>query len=115
MQTTVAVDALSRLTEDVRSAAWLLADDDPLRGYVEMLAALPPEADAWYEVLRPWLDDARHGRGPRLEEPGQLAVAGALGVAALSAARDLPHDAPLTAALRTAARWCFFLVRPDAH
>jgi hypothetical protein len=110
---TIATEALTRLTDDVRAATWLLADDDPMRGYLEMLAELPPDADAWHEVLRPWLDDARHGIGPKLRARGQVAAAGALGVAALSAARDLPHEAPLAAALRTGARWLFFLVRPD--
>ncbi len=112
---TIVTEALIRLTDDVRAAAWLLADDDPLRGYLELLGELPPEAEAWQEVLEPWLDDARHGLGPKLVARGQIAAAGALGVAALSASRDLPHEAPLAAALRTGARWLFFLVRPDSR
>jgi hypothetical protein len=109
------VDPLSRLAEDVRAASWLLPDHDPLRAYLDMLAALPPSAAAWEEVLDPWLDAARHGRGPQLSERGEVAAAGALGVAALRAARDLPRDSALAPVLRAAARWCFFLVRPDAR
>ena len=112
---TVADTTLARLTDDVRAAAWLLDLDDPLRGYLDMLAQLPADPEAWDEVLRPWLDAARRGLGPRLEGRGQVAAAGALGLAALAAARDLPGDAPLASALRHGARWLFFLVRPDAH
>ena len=112
---TVADTTLARLTEDVRAAAWLLDLDDPLRGYLDMLAELPPDPEAWDEVLQPWLDAARHGYGPRLEGRGQIAAAGALGIAALAAARDLPGEASLAAALRSGARWLFFLVRPDSR
>jgi hypothetical protein len=112
---TVILDPLSRLAEDVRAAAWLLPEGDPLRGHLEMLGALPPTVDAWEEVLEPWLDAARHGLWPRLDGRGELAAAGALGVAALRAARELPEGSSLLSALRAAARWCFFLVRPDAR
>lgn len=108
------LDALARLTEDIRAATWLLEDQSPLRAYLEMLGALPADPDAWEEVLAPWLDAARHGLGPRLEERGDLAAAGALGVAALRAARELPEGA-LAASMRAAARWCFFVVRPAAR
>ena len=33
----------------------------------------------------------------------------------LRAADDLCQDLRIAAALRASARWCFFLVRPDAH
>ena len=112
---TLAANPLARLAEDVRAAAWLVPEREPVRAYLDMLAALPPEPEAWEEVLSPWLDEFRHGRGPRLEGRGELAAAGALGVAALRAVRDLPADSPAVPALRTAARWCFFLVRPEAH
>jgi hypothetical protein len=116
---TVALDPLTRplcrLAEDIRVAAWLVPDQAPLRGYLDMLGALPPTSEAWVEVLEPWLVDARHGRGPRLDGRGEIAAAGALGVAALRAMRELPADAPLVPILRTAARWLFFVVRPDAH
>jgi hypothetical protein len=111
----VALDPLARLSDDVRAAAWLIPERDPLRGYLDLLAALPPTAEAWEEVLMPWLDAARNGRGPRLEDRGAVAAAGAVGVAALRTANDLCHELPLAAALRAAARWCFFLVRPDAR
>jgi hypothetical protein len=111
----VALEPLERLAGDVRAAARLLRDGDPLRAYLDMLAALPPTADAWEEVLAPWLDAARSGRGPRLEDRGAVAAAGALGVAALRAADELCHDLRIASALRAAARWCFFLVRPDAR
>jgi hypothetical protein len=113
--TTTTLEPLARLADDVAVSAWLLPAADPLRGYVEMLAGLPPTPEAWGEVLWPWLDAARRGHGPSLDEPGRKAVAGALGVAALRAVRDLPHDAVIAPTLRAAARWCFFLVRPDAH
>jgi len=111
----VALEPLTRLAEDVRAAAWLLPEHDPLRMYLDMLGALPPTADAWEEVLEPWVDAARRGEGPRLDARGELAVAGALGVAALRAARELPAQSALGMALRSTARWCFFLVRPDAR
>jgi hypothetical protein len=110
-----AVEPLVRLTEDVRAAAWLVPEHDPLRAYLDMLAELPPTPEAWQEVLVPWLDAARHGRGPALDGRGAVAAAGALGVAALRAARELSDVAGLSASLRAAARWCFFLVRPDAR
>jgi hypothetical protein len=106
---------LCRLAEDVRVAAWLVPESYPLRGYLDMLGALPPTSEAWEEVLAPWLVDARHGRGAVLSGRGEIAAAGALGVATLRAVRELPADAPLVPLLRTAARWLFFLVRPDAH
>jgi hypothetical protein len=111
----VALEPLERLAGDVRAAAWLLREGDPLRAYLDMLAALPPTAEAWEEVLAPWLDAARSGRGPRLEDRGAVAAAGALGVAALRAAGELHDDLRIAAALRAAARWCFFLVRPDTR
>ncbi len=111
----VALEPLERLAGDVRAAAWLLREGDPLRAYLDMLAALPPTAEAWEEVLAPWLDAARSGRGPRLEDRGAVAATGALGVAALRAAGELHDDLRIAAALRAAARWCFFLVRPDAR
>jgi hypothetical protein len=111
----VALEPLERLGHDVRATAWLLSDGDPLRAYLDMLAALPPTAEAWEEVLAPWLDAARSGRGPRLEDRGSIAAAGALGVAALRTAEELRDDLRIAAVLRAAARWCFFLVRPDAH
>ena len=112
---TVSTEALDRLAEDVRAAAWLMPDEDPLRGYLVMLAALPPEDDAWLEILEPWVDVLRHGEGPRLDSAERAATAGALGVAALRASRDLPAGSDLGMALRSAARWAFFLVRPDAR
>jgi hypothetical protein len=115
MLTRTATETLERLAEDLGAAAWLLPHDDELRGYLVMLASLPAEHEAWLEVLEPWADDLRRGAGPRLEDRGELAAAGAVGVSALRASRDLPHDAPLAVALRAVARWCFFLVRPDAH
>ncbi len=115
MQTTLAADAPARLAEDVRASAWLLDVDDDLRSYLLMLGDLPANDEAWLEVLSPWLDDARHGRGPALERRGQLAAIGALGVAALRAARDMPGDCEVAAVLRAAARWCFFMVRHDAY
>ncbi len=106
---------LEGLAEDLGAAAWLLPHDDELRGYLVMLASLPAEAPAWLEVLEPGTDELRRGAGPRLEARGELAAAGAVGVAALRASRDLEADEPLAAALRAVARWCFFLVRADAH
>ncbi len=109
-----ALDPLTRLAEDARVSAHLLAPGDELRPFVEMLGALPPEPDAWREVIEPWLGEARRGRGPALDAPGRAAVLGALGVAALRAAQDLPADERLAGVLTHAARWCFFMVRPDA-
>ena len=106
---------LERLAEDVRAAAWFLPAEDDLRGYLVMLAALPSDDDAWLEILEPWIDDLRHGTGPRLDAPERMAAAGAVGGAALRASRDLPAGSELSAALRTVARWSFFLVRPDLH
>jgi hypothetical protein len=115
MLTRSATDSLERLAEDLAAAAWLLPQDDELRGYLVMLASLPAEPEAWLEVLDPWAEELRRGRGPRLEDRGELAAAGAVGVSALRASRDLAPDAPLATALRSLARWCFFLVRADAH
>jgi len=112
---TISTDALDRLSEDVRAAAWLMRADDPLRGYLVMLAALPADDDAWMDVLAPWLTDLRHGAGPHLDGAERLAAAGALAGAALRASRDMPQGSELAGALRTVARWCFFLVRPDAQ
>ena len=107
--------ALQRLALDVEASAWLLEDDDPMRAYLELFASLPPEPAAWLEVLAPWLDDARHGRGPAPGSRPQVAALGALGVAGLRAARELSAaEPPLAAALRAVARWCFFRVRPSA-
>ena len=108
-------DVLARLAGDLGAAAWLLDAEDPLRGYFDMLGHLPADADAWYEVLVPWVDEARRGRGPECEDRGRIAAMGAAGVAALSAARELPHEPQLASALRALARWCFFLVRADAR
>lgn len=115
MLTVSATDALGRLAQDVGAAAELLPGAHPLRGYLVMLAALPPDAEAWQEVLEPWLDAMRRGEGPVVEGRGELAAAGAVGVAALRASRDVPQRDPVAAALRALARWSFFLVRPDAR
>ena len=108
-------EALSRLADDVAASAWLLPEDDAVRRYLSMLAALPAEEDAWSEVLTPWLDELRSGRVPPLASAQQLAAIGAVGVAALRAAKDLPPEAPLGRALHAAARWCFFVVRPETR
>jgi hypothetical protein len=115
MITRSATDTLEALAEDLAAAAWLLPPDDELRGYLVMLSSLPAEPEAWFEVVGPWTDELRRGRGPRLEERGELAAAGAVGIASLRASRELEHDSPLAGALRAAARWAFFLVRADAH
>lgn len=108
---------LARLAEDLRVAAWLLSEDDPVRGYLEMLAALPPEAEAWQEVLAPWLDELRRGGGPSTDARARAraGAAGAVGVAALRTARELPASESLATSLQTVARWAFWLVRPEAH
>jgi hypothetical protein len=111
---TTALEPLTRLAEDARTAAVLLPDDEPLRAYVEMLGALPPDPGAWLEVIEPHLEDAQRGRLRTPEGRGVVAAVGALGVAALHAARELPPGEALTVALTHAARWCFFLVRPAA-
>jgi hypothetical protein len=111
----VATDPLSRLAGDVAAAAWLLPDADPVRAYLEMAGALGACEEAWREVLEPWLDAARHGLGPQADCPGRAAAAGALGVSALRAARELPDGSPLIPVLRAIARWMFFSVRPDAR
>jgi hypothetical protein len=115
MLTRTATDTLEALAEDLAAAAWLLPADDELRGYLVMLSSLPADPDAWLEVIGPWTGELRRGRGPRLERRGELAAAGAVGVATLRASRELEHDSPLAGALRAAARWAFFLVRPDAR
>jgi hypothetical protein len=115
MLTVTATTVLEGLAEDLGAAAWLVAEDDPAHGYLVMLAALPPDPAAWREVLEPWGEDLRRGPDVDTSDGGRLAAAGAVGVAALRAARDLPLDEPLGAALRAAARWCFFLVRADVH
>ena len=106
---------LTRLAEDLRVAAWLLPDEDPVRGYLEMLATLPADAEAWQEVLAPWLDELRRGGGPAMDDRARAGAAGAVGVAALRTARELPASEPLAASLQTVARWAFWLVRPAAH
>ncbi|HWT93978.1 MAG TPA: hypothetical protein VN238_13325 [Solirubrobacteraceae bacterium] len=113
MRTTADTHPLTRLAEDIHAAAFLLEPADPLRGYLVMLASLPAEAGAWEEILTPWLDDLRHGEGPAVTAREHLAAFGALGVAALRAARELDGDPALAAGLRSAARWCFWLVKPD--
>ena len=103
---------LARLAADLRAASFLLEEDDPLRGYLALLAALPPSEQAWSDVLEPWTDDLRRGLSPELT-PSRAAAAGAAGVAALRAADEIGGGA-VAAALRSAARWCFWLVRPAA-
>jgi hypothetical protein len=107
--------ALADLAQDVRAAAWLLGEDDPLRGYLDLVGTLPPTPDGWLEVISPWTDAARRGEGPRAFRPEQFAALGALGVSALRAARELGDSPALAAALRCVGRSCFFLVRPAAH
>jgi hypothetical protein len=114
MRTVTDIHPLTRLAEDVHASAFLLEAHDPLRGYLVMLASLPAEAGAWEEILTPWLDDLRHGEGSTVTQREHLAAFGALGVAALRAARELADDPALAAGLRSAARWCFWLVRPSA-
>ena len=106
----VATEPLAHLAGDVAAAARLLGEDDPLRAYLEMAAALGACEEAWREVLEPWVDDARHGLGPRADSPGRVAAAGALGVAALRTARDLPAGSPLAPTLLALARWMYFAV-----
>ena len=115
MPTLLTSEALRRLADDVVASAWLLPDGDPVRAYLSMLGALPAEEDAWLEVLAPWLEEMRRGLGPELTDPLQVAAIAAVGVSALRAARDLPPDAPIARALHHTARWCFYLVRPDAR
>ena len=112
---TTGTTTLTRLAEDLRVAAWLLSDDDELRGYLEMLASLPPEPEAWHEVLAPWLDDLRRGAAPDLTDPARVAAAGAVGVAAMRSERELGVSEPLGADLRCVARWAFWLVSPSAY
>ena len=111
----LASEALAKLADDVVASAWLLPEGDPLRSYLSMLGALPPEEDAWLEVLTPWGEEMRRGWRPEPTDPVQLAAAGALAVSALRAARHLPHGSPLATALHSAARWGFWVVRPDAR
>ena len=115
MLTRSATEILQALATDLGAAAWLLPPDDELRGYLVMLSSLPAEPDAWLEVIGPWTDELRRGAGPRLEQRGEFAAAGAVGVAALRASRALEHEPALAGALLSAARWAFFLVRPDAR
>jgi hypothetical protein len=114
MPTLAHTEPLRRLAEDVGLAARLLAGDDPVRGYLELLATLPADPAAWSQVLDPWVDDARHGAGPPLTDRRQIGALGALGVAVLRAARELGDQPALAAALRAISRWCFFRVRTDA-
>jgi hypothetical protein len=106
----LATEPLARLSGDVGAAARLLPGDDPLRGYLEMAAGLGACEEAWREALEPWVHDARHGLGPRADSPGRVAAAGALGVAALRTARDLPPDSPLAPTLLALGRWMYFAV-----
>lgn len=114
MQTATAT-TLSDLAHDVETASWLLKDDDPARGFMVLLAALPPDEDAWQEVVSPHLDELRRGLDATRGDPSRYAAAGAVGVAALRASRDLPFGSPLSSSLLAAARWCFWLVGAEAH
>jgi hypothetical protein len=111
----VATDPLARLADDVSAAARLLPAADPLRAYLEMAGALGACEDAWREALDPWVDDARHGLGPRLHGPARTAAAGALGVSALRTAGELPGDSPLAPTLRAFARWMYHAVGADVR
>ena len=104
--TTSDTDVLQRLAGDLKLAAWLLPSDDELRAHLELLGALPPELEAWDEVLRPWLHAMRGGSALAFESASRLAAAGAMALASARAARDLDDDEPLGVALRTMARWC---------
>jgi hypothetical protein len=115
MLTVPATTVLEGLAEDLGAAAWLVDIDDPAHGYLVMLAELPAEPAAWLEVFEPWVDELRRAPAVDMDDGGRLAAAGAVGVAALRAARELRLDEPLAAALRAASRWCFFLVRADAR
>ena len=115
MQTLLEFDALTRLADDAAAAAWLLPDGDPVRAYLTMLGALPPEEDAWLEVLEPWLGEMQRGVTPDLGDTAQVAAIGAAGVSALRAARDLPRDSAIARALQRVARWSFYVVRPSSH
>ena len=106
MQTTTELDALVRLTDDVRVAAWLLPTDDELRGHLELLGALPPTIEAWEDVARPWLHAMRTTVALRFDSPPRVAAAGALAVAAARAARELGEDESVAVPLRCLARWC---------
>ncbi len=114
MQTLV-TDALTQLADDVMASAWLLPAGDPFRHFLSMLAALPADEDAWLEVLTPWADEMQRGWHPPGATPDHLPAAGALAVSALRTARHLPRESPLAPVLHKAARWGFFVVRPDAH
>ena len=103
--TTSDMDVLHRLAGDLKLAAWLLPADDELRAHLDMLGSLPPELDAWDEVLRPWLQAMRAGSAPTFESAPRLAAAGAMALAGARAARDLDEDEPLGVALRCMARW----------
>ena len=112
---TLATDALTQLADDVMASAWLLPADDPFRQYLTLLAALPAEEEAWLEVLAPWAEEMQRGWHPPATTPEHLPAAGALAVSALRTARQLPRESPLSPVLHKAARWGFFLVRPEAH
>ena len=99
-------DVLHRLAGDLKLAAWLLPADDELRAHLELLGTLPPELDAWDEVLRPWLHAMRAGGAPAFETAPRLAAAGAMALATARAAGELDEDEPLGVALRCMARWC---------
>ena len=104
--TTSDTDVLQRLAGDLKLAAWLLPSDDELRAHLELLGSLPPELEAWDEVLRPWLQAMRGPSAPAFESAPRLAAAGAMALATARAARDLDEDEPLGVALRCMARWC---------
>ena len=112
---TLASAALAKLADDVVASAWLLPEGDPLRAYLSMLGSLPADEAAWHEVLAPWQDEMRRGWRPEPTDPTQMAAAGALAVSALRAARELPHGSSLASVLHNAARWGFWVVRPDAR
>jgi hypothetical protein len=112
---TLVSSALTALADDVVASSWLLPEGDPLRQYLSMLATLPAEEEAWLEVLVPWAAQMRRGWDPGPREPVQLAAVGALAVSALRAAKELPAESALARHLHGAARWAFWLVRPDAR
>ena len=112
---TLATDALTQLADDVMASAWLLPAEDPVRQYLSMLAALPADEEAWLEVLAPWAEEMQRGWRPAAATAEHLPAAGALAVSALRTARQLPRESPLSPVLHKAARWGFFLVRPESH
>ena len=111
----LASDALTQLADDVAASAWLLDDQDPLRAYLSMFGALPADEEAWLDVLVPWSDDMQRGWVPAIPSLEQYAAIGAVAVSALRAARGMPSASPLAGVLHRAARWGFWIVRPEAH